>query len=171
MPERHLLRKFYGESMQTSLGHLFANIDHFEVIVRKDGFEGRTMLGYKLPEWQREEVWTCEQCERFVESVWLGVALGAFMVNESNVSQHDLVLLDGQQRFGALRRYWKDEFPVIGEDGKKYYWSDMTDKERAHFFRIPFPWLLTRYDTEDELKEAYNRHNFGGTSHKESERA
>ena len=128
------------------------------------GWTGRRVLGYKLPEWQRQEVWTDGQCIRFIESIWLGVGLGAFMVNmRQGAPIADMVLLDGQQRLRSIERYWADHISVSGEDRKEHYWSEFTPLERAHFYRIPFPWIQTQYETDQELRDAYDRHNFGGT--------
>jgi hypothetical protein len=167
-------RRFYGELMQTSMHGLQSLRDINNKTLDEIGYTGRRLFGYKLPEWQRKPVWTDEQCVLFIESIWMGVGLGAFMVNLSNTGLYDdthLILLDGQQRLRAIERYWNGEFAVPGEDGNSYLWTDFTEREQAHFNRMPFPWLCTAYTTDAELREAYNRHNFGGTAHKEDERA
>lgn len=104
----------------------------------------------------------------------MGVGLGSFMVNFAYGGTNDdvhMILLDGQQRLRAIERYWADEIAVSGDDGNEYFWSEMQEDERAHFMRIPFPWIETAYKTDYELREAYDRHNFGGTSHTQEERA
>ena len=171
MSARHPVRRFYGEAMQTQMSMLLHNQENLLKVLTDHKYSGRTVLGYKLPEWQRKEVWSEQQCVRFIESVWLGVNLGTFMVNESSVCDVDVVLLDGQQRLTALAKYWNGDFPITGEDGIEYSWSELQKEEQAQFLRIPFPWVRSHYDTVEELKEAYNRHNFGGTAHLESERA
>lgn len=108
----------------------------------------------------------------FLESVWIGVGIGSFMVNYSiRTSDANMVLLDGQQRLRAIERYWDNELAVVGDDGLSHYWGDLTEKEQVHFLRIPFPWVMTEYDNNAQLREAYNRHNFGGTSHTSKQRA
>ncbi len=168
---RFPLRRFYGESMQTFMHALILQRPRMDEILDAAEFTGRRVMGYKLPQWQRPEKWTTEQCINFIESIWLGANIGAFMVNQSMQEEFHDILLDGQQRLRAIERYLNDEFPVAGEDGKPHYWSEMTEGERAHFHRIPFPWILTRYNDEALLREAYNRHNFGGTPHEADERA
>lgn len=172
MKPRFPARRFYGQMMQTQLQMMLMQRETLNKILDNEGYTGRRVLGYKLPVWQRNEKWSEAQCTRFIESIWLGVGLGTFMVNmtESN-KDADNILLDGQQRLRAIERYWDNEFPVMGDDGKEYFWNDLTREEHAHFLRIPFPWVMSQYKKEEELKEAYNRHNFGGTPHTEDERA
>jgi hypothetical protein len=167
-------RRFYGQSMQTQLGFMLIHRKIQNLVLDQSEYRGRRVLGYKLPDWQRAEVWTDIQCIKFIESIWLGVVLGSFMVNLSASGNDDdthMVLLDGQQRLQAIERYWADEFLVKGDDGKEYLWSDLVDAEHAHFMRIPFPWICTGYGTDGELRAAYNRHNFGGTAHVDGQEA
>lgn len=82
-----------------------------------------------------------------------------------------LILLDGQQRLRAIERYWSGELAVTGEDGEACRWTNLSDAEHRHFLRIPFPWIETQYHDEAPLREAYNRHNFGGTAHSIEQRA
>lgn len=167
-------RRFYGQQMQTTLAGMHILISIQNKALDANGYTGRRVLGYKLPTWQRPEVWTDDQCVRFIQSIWMGVGLGSFMVNMAYGGTSDdmhMVLLDGQQRLRAIERYWNDDFPVIGDDGNAYFWSEIQENECAHFMRIPFPWIETSYKTDAQLREAYNRHNFGGTAHTEDQRA
>lgn len=165
-------RRFYGQSMQTTLGLMLSMRETQNRILDEDKYTGRRVLGYKLPEWQRPEVWADDQCIRFLESVWLGVGIGSFMVNHSTrADDAHMILLDGQQRLRAIERYWDGELAVTGDDGVARCWRELTEKEQAHFLRIPFPWVETSYSDDAQLREAYNRHNFGGTSHTLEQRA
>jgi hypothetical protein len=168
---RHPTRRVFGQTMQTSLQGMMSERGRLGEVLDSWGYTGRRVLGYKLPSWQRPEVWSDAQCSKFIESLWMGVAVGSFMDNDSRNPELSLVLLDGQQRLRAIERYWNDELAVQGEDGVFYLWSDLTEPERNHFYRIPFPWLETRYNSEDELRAAYDRHNFGGTAHTDDQRA
>lgn len=164
-------RQFFGQSMQTSMMTLISMREKMELVLQSTGFTGRSVMGYKLPEWQRPCVWTVEQCQNFIQSTWMGVGLGAFMVNSSQDDELNLILLDGQQRLRSIERYIADEFAVLADDGNSYLWSDLTDSEQANFLRIPFPWIETSYKSDEQLRLAYDRHNFGGTAHAESQRA
>ena len=166
----HRVYIFHPHNMMMS--SLTMQVEAQQKMLESQGYKGRQVMGFKLPEWQRPAVWSDEQSERFIESVFLGVGLGTYMVNLSmKNSMVDLVLVDGQQRMRAIERYLASEFAVRGEDGNKYVWGELTDAEQAHFFRMPFAWNESSYHTEAEVREAYNRHNFGGVAHDPSQRA
>lgn len=165
-------RRLFGQAMQTSMQALLLQRDTQNRVLDAAGYVGRRVMGYKLPAWQRPEVWTDEQCVRFIESIWMGVGIGSFMVNFSHQDDDlHLILLDGQQRLRAIERYLNGELAVTGEDGAAYRWTDLSDDEHRHFLRIPFPWIETQYHDDAQLREAYNRHNFGGTAHTIEQRA
>lgn len=169
---RILRRRYIFQLQTTMLSQLQMQVASQNQILDEYGWTGRRVMGFKLPEWQRAESWSVEQSQRFIESAWLGVSLGTYMVNLTFKSRAaDLVLLDGQQRLRAIERYLADEFPICGEDGQAYFWSQLTDEEQAQFLRIPFPWNESSYHTDADLRSAYNRHNFGGTPHRADERA
>lgn len=168
------VRRFYGQMMQSMLSSMLSLRDIQNKMLDEEGYTGRRVLGYKLPVWQRGSVWTDDQCVRFLQSIYMGVGLGSYMVNYSASGLNDdthLILLDGQQRLRAIERYWNNEIAVPGDDGRSYLWSDLTAAEQAHFLRIPFPWVNTNYAKDEQLREAYNRHNFGGTQHQDGQQA
>jgi hypothetical protein len=163
-------RRYYGSQMQTHMSGLAMTRHPMNEKLDKAGYTGRRVLGYKLTEWQRQQKWDDEQCIRFIESIWLGVGIGSFMVNSSFGNESiDGILLDGQQRLIAIERYWNNELKIQGDDGGAYFWNDLTAEEHRHFERIPFPWVETQYKTEEDCVDAYNRHNFGGTVHEAHE--
>jgi hypothetical protein len=165
-------RLFQGEVMNSMLLSMHGSWERQNEALDKLGYTGRRVLGYKLPVWQREEEWSQEQSIRFIQSVYLGIGLGTFMVNRSFLHEDlDLLLLDGQQRLRALERYWSGELAVPGEDGNAYTWNELTKEEQAHCFRMTFPWIDTKYETEAMARLAYNLLNFGGTPHREDQRA
>lgn len=169
---RHPARVMFGQSMQTTLAVMIIQRKHGNAVLDKQGYSGRRVMGYKLPSWQRQEKWSDAQCSRFLESIWMGVGLGTFMVNSHTSNEAiDQILLDGQQRLRAIERYFDGELSVIGQDGNAYLWTDLHESEQAHFLRISFPWIESHYQVEQDCVDAYNRHNFGGTQHEESERA
>lgn len=128
----------------------------------------RTVMGYFLPDWQRPLVWTDEQKVRLLESAWLGLSIGTYTFNRSrHGTKFDNLLIDGQQRMWAIQCYLEDQFPVFG-----YRWSEVTPVDRRFFeFTAHFHCYITSSEDEEYLKSYYNMMNFGGTAHKESERA
>lgn len=172
MQARIPVRRHFGTMVQNMLSQMMVQRDMLNKSLDKEGYTGRRVLGYKLPDWQRKPKWNIDQQKLFIVSIWRGVGLGAYMVNMTERNKDaDNVLLDGQQRLRAIESYWNGEFAVKGDDGNEYLWTELTDDEQNQFLRIPFPWVMTQYTKEVELKEAYNNHNFGGTPHTEDERA
>jgi Protein of unknown function DUF262 len=128
------------------------------------------LLDYILPPFQRPPVWTKAQARRFIESAWMGISLGTYVVNRNDhsIGSHtDLWLIDGQQRLRAVQSYLEDEFPVFG-----MRFSKLNARERRHWaMNIAFPCIMIHEADETKLRDLYNRLNFGGTAHKRSQKA
>lgn len=117
---------------------------------------------WKLAKWQRPFVWTQEQSIRLIESVWLGLNIGTYSINESKNDDLDFIIIDGQQRIISLKKYWDNEFSVYG-----YYWDDLNRLEKRRFKLSQFSKYTTKSDDEQYLRDYYQRMNFGGTPHEE----
>jgi len=139
----------------------------------------RFVMGYPLPDWQRNLVWTPEQNVRFITSLWEEVDVGSYMVNEhfefdsktNTFRKFSDTLIDGQQRLTALQSYLLSEFAVPDAEGVSCYWNELSKVERRFFSNKIFPRATVRTWDEDLLRKAYDLRSFGGTPHKESERA
>jgi hypothetical protein len=173
-PSRIPQRVFYGNAMSTMLSSMDAQATmkpfHSNPYHRE---HSRFVMGYPLPRWQRELVWTDDQCIRFIQSAYAGIYLGLFIYNESmsRAPELDGVLVDGQQRLSAIERYLAGELAVPAPDGSSYLWTDLTADEKAHFYRIPFGFQIVQVHNEAELQHLYNLLNFGGTPHTQEQRA
>lgn len=134
----------------------------------KNLFGYREVMGFFLPAWQRGSVWTEKQKISFIESAWLGVNLGTYTYNTADIgSPYDNLLIDGQQRMTALQDYVDDKFPVFG-----YRYSEITKADERRFgMTVVFSSYETQSEDEQYLRDYYNLMNFGGTAHKEDERA
>lgn len=132
----------------------------------------RTIMGYVLPDFQRGLVWTQNQSVRFIESLWKGLSVGTYTVNIDNSYGNGNphlrnILVDGQQRMWALQQYIEDYFPVFG-----LFYSELNDLEKRSFKNTTiWPCYETASNDEEYIRNYYNLMNFGGTAHKESERA
>ena len=170
-------RKFFADGGQFHLMSLFVQwekekqgtclSDHVPV-------GSRTVCGYTLPSFQRHYVWTDEQCEKFLESAYMGLHLGTYVYNDLQQFKNpelSYLLIDGQQRLTAISRYWNDEIAIAGEDGVRRKWSELKETEQAHFMRIGIGWSCTNTHDENVLRDLYNRMAFGGTSHPPEQRA
>jgi hypothetical protein len=164
-------RRYYGEAMSNNMLALTLQAENASKILAREGHKGRSVMGFKLPIWQRERKWDDEMSALFIKNVYLGVNIGFYLVNHGFADETFNVLIDGQQRMLAIEAYLNDAFPVQGEDGKFYFWSQLDDENRAYFFRMPFSFYVTKFETDAEMREAYNCHNYTGVRHEEHERA
>jgi hypothetical protein len=129
----------------------------------------RALADFTLPPFQRPPVWSLAQKVRFIESIWQGLPLGAYVVNRVVAMDGDLRydgwLLDGQQRITAIVEYVADAFPVMG-----YRWSGLTKGDRRQFDMTPMSYLETQLTDPVLLREVYERLAYGGTAHEPSQR-
>ena len=138
-------------------------------------------MGYPLPRWQRKLVWTPEQKVRFIHSIWSGVDIGSYLVNDiyelkgEGADQHyrefSESLLDGQQRLTALEEYLYDGFAVPDETGVPRVWSELSRVERRRFGSFHFAKATIRSWDDGLLLRAYDLRALGGTPHQAHERA
>ena len=119
-----------------------------------------------IPDFQRPLVWTQGQKMRLIESLWLGIPIGTYTINEAYQTPYDMIVIDGLQRINAIKEYVSDAFKVYNN-----YYSELRDSYKLRFMGVLFPRYTTNSDDVDYLKNYYNLMNFGGTAHQESERA
>lgn len=169
-----------------SLGELIGNYEAF--LNEPSGgaamypWASRFVMGYPLPSWQRPLVWTLDQKIRFILSVWEGVDLGSYLVNDQWEFVEEAgrppynrelseVLLDGQQRLTALEEYITNKIAVPDTAGQLRYWRELSRIERRRFCSITFTKAtITSWD-EALLRKAYDLRAFGGTAHSDEQRA
>ncbi|WP_034340722.1 DUF262 domain-containing protein [Deinococcus misasensis] len=151
-----------GQSHDFSLSHF--------IYKHQQAQEGHPNLicGLKLPHFQRAFVWTQEQQVCFMESCWLELDIGRFVITESpDADEYDNLIIDGQQRLTTLQRYLNNEFPVYG-----LLWKELTRNEKRRMDRVHASTLvISKPMNEPFLRELYNRLNFSGTPHQQHERA
>jgi len=143
----------------------------------------RFVMGYPLPAWQREAVWSDAQAIRFLQSMWSGVHLGTYMLNdnledgwyvadEHVVARANMdVVLDGQQRLHAIERYITGQIPALDSQGIPRYYRELDTVQRRRFGHIVFAYEAVGEPDEQALRQIYDLRNFGGTPHLQSERA
>lgn len=141
----------------------------------------RFVMGFPLPSWQRPLVWTLEQKVRFIESIWAGVDIGSYIVNDQyeyigkggnkSFRLHSEILLDGQQRLSAIEGYVTNQFPVHDLTGAPRYWANLPRIERRRFSGFHFARANIKSWDENHLRMAYDLRAFGGTAHTEDQRA
>ena len=166
-------RVFYGQGSSMMIGTLLSQAESGYMVDSNPDKSLRPVLGYLVPRWQRELKWTDEQHEQFIRSIYTGVYIGAFIYNDSITEAPKLngLLVDGQQRLFAIQRYVAGDLAVLGRNGKKHRWTDLSEEDRRHFTRMTIGFEVVRIADEAELVELYNIFNYGGTPHDDSERA
>lgn len=132
---------------------------------------GEKLFGFYLPDFQRPPVWNEGQNIRFMESLWLELPIGSYVINAcgflgDKLHPYDYMLLDGQQRLRAIEGYIKNEFPVFG-----YHFNEISIVDNRRFKNLSFPRYELHETNIENLKRIYNRMNFGGTAHTESQKA
>lgn len=153
MPSRLL----YGSSGRTMMsGVATSNHDRRALV------EGERYLGaFIVPRFQRGLVWTLAQKVRLIESLYMGLPVGAVVWNQPmHVGPCDLWLLDGQQRITAITEWLSGAFPVSG-----WRYLDLPEIERRHFDRIGIESIQTEIEDEATCREVYDRLVYGGTPH------
>ena len=126
-----------------------------------------SVCGYLIPPFQRPVVWTYEQMSKFIESIFLGYDLGRIVYVCDFDSPFDGCIIDGLQRLTAIERFIKDEFTIFD----KYTFSSLPRQAQRRFTRSnDIPALRIKNADEQQLREMYNRMNYGGTAHTENQR-
>jgi uncharacterized protein with ParB-like and HNH nuclease domain len=166
MPPRVLVAKNSALSIQDALVCDWLEESDYPWATK---FMGR----FPLPTFQRDPCWTTKQDIAFVSSAWLGFDIGSYMINaRQGESQRGImaplsdILIDGQQRINAFSRYTNNEFKMFG-----YYWGQLNRNEQRRFLETTFNRKVVDSNNERVLRETYNRLNFAGTRHLESEKA
>jgi hypothetical protein len=137
--------------------------------------EERRLLSLVLPPFQRPEVWTRAQQARFIESIFLGLGTGTYVVNGAEFDASGSPcpcsgwLIDGQQRIASLRAFVQGQIGIF--DG--IFFGDLDRRtQRTRFLHTVFPCHELAYTADAAvLMEIYNRMNFGGTPHTPEQRA
>lgn len=119
------------------------------------------------PDYQRAHVWTPEQQTAYIEYALQGGEVGRNIIFNCPGWMGDwrgpFELLDGKQRLGAVRAFWRNEVPIFGghcakDIGGVFPWSD-----------VMFNFQICRIDSRQEVLRLYLNINAGGTPHTQDE--
>ena len=118
-----------------------------------------------VPDFQRQIAWTEEQKIKLVESLFLGLPIGAIVVNRTDSFSdtdclYDSLLLDGQQRMSAIYQYIQNEFAV-----DNVYYDDMPIATKRGFMMQTISVCMSSLIDIDLCKDLYHRLAYGGTVH------
>lgn len=170
-----------AKAQTLALSELLSSLQEFHKERESYPWASRFAMGLPLPSWQRPLVWSQAQKVRFIESIWNGVDIGSYLVNDvwefaeidgkRSYRKNSNVLLDGQQRLTAIEEYVLNVFAVPDARGTPRYWRDLPQIERRRFGNYHFARATLKSWDEAHLRWAYDMRAFGGTPHTESQRA
>jgi len=83
------------------------------------------------PEYQREIVWTIEDKEKLLDSIFLNADIGKFVLYEPEYGLYEekmYEILDGKQRLTTLIEYYENRFPYRG-----VYYNDLSPSDKSYF--------------------------------------
>lgn len=166
------VQKLTVETYRLRIGELMLRRD--ELVDSHYPWAERFAMGLPLPSFQRNSVWSQSQEISLIESIWKGYDIGSYMIASSKyviggdgeTEVFSDTLIDGQQRITSIENYLDGKFKVLG-----YFWDELTIWDKRLFRGYIFPVTVIKTLDEKELKDTYNRLNFSGTKHNESEKA
>lgn len=106
------------------------------------------------PDYQREYVWSQEDKEALIESVFKERNLGTFLFVEHPYEKYEgrLEILDGKQRLGALADFYESKFPY---KGRYFHELDRMDKHAFMGTMVQFAHLNGSRMTKAELLQVF----------------
>ncbi len=124
------------------------------------------------PEFQRDSVWKTENKARLVESVLLRLPIPAVYVARERVASGERdIVIDGQQRLGALFEFLENGYSLRGflellpteEFGQKFQALDLSHQRRIEDYSLPVMTLEEGTDPAVKFR-LFERLNRGGVS-------
>lgn len=137
------------------------SLSHAILRFKEYGHQDGTIMGFKLPYFQRGLVWSREQQIRLIQSIFLGIPIGSYSYNQWFYDEKlDGLLIDGQQRMFTIQEYLTDKFKVYD-----LLYSELSVVEKRRFSTNGFGCFVTETNNTDYLENYYNLMNYGGVSH------
>ena len=118
------------------------------------------------PEYQRGQVWTMEDKQKLIASIFDRVSIGSFAfvyLPYSSDEANQLEILDGKQRLLTIMEFYEDRFQYKG-----FYFSELSQQDKLYFRDFPVtqglaPENMTLYQKYDY----FLRMNSGGMAQSE----
>jgi hypothetical protein len=146
-----LEREFFATPYDPPIKALIAELRENELIAR--------------PTFQRNAVWDRKRQSKFIESVLLNIPIpNLFFAEEDDGSK---VVVDGQQRLIALKKFVENSFPLSGLEvlhqlnGKRF--DDLTERQQRIISNRTLRCLVISAKSDSEIRfEVFERLNTGG---------
>lgn len=129
-----------------------------------------------IPEYQRELVWSLENKQSFIKSIFNQNHLGNMMLREEKKKDKNgktiglrYHLIDGQQRLDTLKEYISNVF-AVSIDGDEVYFKALSQDDVNSFMHtvIDVDIIMGEISFNDEL-DLYLAKNFAGVTHTQDE--
>lgn len=115
------------------------------------------------PDYQRGLVWSLEDKQKLIDSIFKGVDIGKFVFikrdydRKKNVSEHLYEVLDGKQRVTTILEYLEDRFEYNG-----YKFSELHPRDQAHIRSYPISVADVTNPTKEQIYRYFLRLNVSG---------
>jgi len=116
-----------------------------------------------IPEYQRDYIWSQEQKENFIRSLFYWVSIPPLILNKAK-NWLDWIIVDWSQRFRTLKLFFENKLIV---DGVSF--DSLEVVQRRRFLNKTLSYIETNFSTEQEEKEFYRLLNTSGTQHTKEE--
>ena len=126
-----------------------------------------------IPDFQRNYIWNQTQASRLIESFLLGLPVPQVFLYRDR-SDPRLTVIDGQQRLGAIARFYNGEFRLRGVNsrwaGRSY--ENLIEYDRSELDEATLRAIVIRQiqpDDNSSVYQIFQRLNTGGTRLNEME--
>lgn len=104
------------------------------------------------PAYQRELVWTLEDKQSLINSIFNNIEIGKFVLIERDYDDEEFSyeILDGKQRLNALTEFIENKFQYNG-----FYYYQLSNRDKHHFKGYSVTYGTSRQDLSLEQKCAY----------------
>lgn len=146
--------------MPTKRKELQRNLHHFDIYTLVSQVkQGDVDMS---PPYQRGLVWSLDQKQKLIDSIFWGIALPALYYRELNIEAtgHWLEILDGKQRLNTLVEFLDDGFEFEGQ-----LFSQFARGDQWKIRNTVVPSIRVTGLSNDDTAELYNRINFCGVPH------
>lgn len=144
------LRNLHTQTYDKSVSDLVSMMHDYDIILD--------------PDYQRNYIWDNKRASLLVESILLNVPIPAIYVNEDEESRW--VVVDGLQRLNTLRRFFDNEFKLVGlevlSELNKLQYSTLNPKAKRLFNNGIIRTVLILQESHPEIKyDIFERLNRG----------
>jgi len=112
-----------------------------------------------IPEYQRDFVWSDEQKELLIDSIFRSIPIGNIFLNERRGSP-TYEVVDGQQRLTTIFKFLNDEFTYQG-----VLHSELPEEHQRRIDQYVIQTYITKYSKVSDIIRLYYRLNWAGTEH------